>query len=51
MAWILREVFDYRNVQENKRETIKKMYDFVRENPQYLVKSISALNKAKDKIR
>ena len=52
MAWLLREVFDYREVPENrKQETIGKMYEFVRENPQYLVKSISALDRAKEKIK
>ena len=50
MAWLLRKVFDYRE-SENKRETINKMQEFVRENQQYLVKSISSLDKAKDKIR
>ena len=51
-AWILREVFDYKNVPETeKQETVKRMYKFVRENPRYLVKSISALEKEKDKIK
>ena len=52
MAWLLREVFDYRNFPETeKQETIQRMYKFVRENPQYLIKSISTLGKEKDKIK
>ena len=52
MAWLLREVFDYRDIPESKkRETIQKMYGCIRENPQYLVKSISALERAKDNIK
>ncbi len=51
MAWILRELFNYRQIPEDKKqETIQRMYEFVKENPRYLVKSISALEKAKDKI-
>jgi len=52
MAWLLREVFDYREAPENRRlEIIQRMYEFVRENPLYLVKSISALERARNKIR
>ncbi len=52
MAWLLREIFDYRDTPESERqEAIQKMYEFVRENPQYLVKSVSALERAKDKIK
>ena len=50
MAWLLREVFDYRE-SENKKETIHKMYDFVRDNLRYLRKSINALEKEKYEIR
>ena len=52
MAWLLREVFDYRSLPEKERhETIKRMYDFVRNNPQYLINSISTLEKKKSKLR
>ncbi len=52
MAWLLREIFDYREApQGKKQETIQKMYRFVRDNPRYLVKSVSALERAKDKIK
>jgi len=50
MAWLLREVFDYRT-SENKKETIHRMYEFVRDNPKYLITSISNLEKEKYKIR
>ena len=51
MAWLLREVFDYREIPvDKKQETIQRMYEFVRSNPLYLVKSISSLAKAKDRI-
>ena len=49
MAWLLREIFDYRN-SNNKKETIREMYNFVRNNPKYLVKSIPALERAKSKM-
>ena len=52
MAWMLRELFDYRNLSnEQKPEAIQKMYDLVRENPQYLIKSINALERSKEKLR
>ena len=52
MAWLLREIFDYREVLENKKQdTIQRMREFVRENPRYLINSISTLEKAKDKIK
>jgi len=50
MAWLLREVFDYRT-SKDKKETIRRMYDFVKQNPRYLVKSITALERSKDKIK
>ena len=50
MAWMLREVFDYQN-SEDKKGAIERMCGFVRDNPQYLIKSIPALEKAKDKIK
>jgi hypothetical protein len=52
LAWLLREVFDYRGVSENqKKETIRNMYSLVRENPNFLVYSINTLEKKKDKLR
>jgi len=52
MVWLLREVFDYRDLSdEQKPVAIKKMYDFLRDNSYLLVQSISALGKSKDKIR
>lgn len=50
MAWMLREIFDYRT-SENKGETIDKMYEFIKRNPKYLAKSISYLERAKDEIK
>jgi len=38
----LREVFDYRG-SKNKKECIKKMYNFVRNNPQMLIYSVKSL--------
>ena len=52
MAWMLREIFDYRSLSyEQKQEAMLDMYDFVRNNPQYLIKSISGLEKAKTSIK
>ncbi len=50
MAWLLREVFDFRN-SKDKKQTIYNMHEFVKKNPQYLVKSVSTLEKTKDKIK
>ncbi|MDO8460109.1 MAG: hypothetical protein Q7S74_03300 [Nanoarchaeota archaeon] len=50
MAWLLREIFDYRN-SEYKKETIHRMRKFVRENPIYLIKSITTLERYRDKIK
>src|SRR3989344_4651829 len=50
MVWLLREVFDYQNV-DNKKEIIERMYDFVRNNLRYLMNSISVMEKSKDKIK
>ena len=50
MAFLLREVFDYKNT-EDKKETINKLYEFIRNNPGYLVKSIKSLEKSKKKIK
>lgn len=52
MAWILREVFDYRNVSvENRRQTIEKMYEFIKSNPKCLAKSIGIMEKDKSRLR
>ncbi len=52
MAWMLRELFDYRTIsQEERKETINGLYDFLREQPQVLVQSISSMEKNKDKLR
>lgn len=49
LAWILREVFDYRN-QQDKRETINRMYAFIADNPRLMIKSIKALERVKGKL-
>ena len=36
---------------DTNEENIRKVYEFLRKNPKYLVKSISTLEKDKDKIR
>ncbi|MCK5283125.1 MAG: hypothetical protein KAK00_06970 [Nanoarchaeota archaeon] len=52
MAWMLRELFDYKQLSdEQKPEAIRALYNFVRENPNYLIKSISTMERTKDKIR
>ena len=52
LAWLLREVFDYRNIpQDQKMEAINRLYSFVRENPKNLIRSIATLNRNKDKLR
>ena len=52
MAWMLRELFDYRNLsQEQRKDAIYNLYSFIRDNPRYLVKSIDSMESAKDKLR
>lgn len=53
MAWMLRELFDYDSTEslENKRNTIKRLYDFLRDNPKLLGYSISRLEREKDKLK
>ena len=52
MAWLLKNCFDYSEKPvEDRKETINQMYDLVRNNPSYLVKSINSLESSKDKIR
>ena len=52
MAWLLREVFDYQTLTpDQKPEAINRLKRFIRAKPRILVKSISALEKAKVKLR
>ncbi len=51
LAWILREVFDYRkHPQDQRREVINNMYQFVADNPSLMIKSTRALERMKDKL-
>ena len=52
LAWILREVFDYKDIpKEKKKQTINSLYGFVRKDPILLAKSISTLEKSKEKLK
>ena len=52
IAWILRELFDYRNLpQEQRRDSISDLYDFIRDNPRVLTKSINAMERGKNRLR
>jgi hypothetical protein len=52
LAWMLREVFDYRQVStEDRSTTIDQMYDFVRDSPDLLFNSINKLQKRKNELR
>ena len=52
MAWMLRELFDYKTLpQEQRRGAIDGLYDFVKENPDVLTRSINFMEKTKDKLR
>jgi hypothetical protein len=52
LAWLLREVFNYRNVpEENKKDVIFAARKYVRENPQRLIDSIKTLDRKKERIR
>ena len=51
LAWILREVFDYRNVSKDERnQTVRNMYNLIEENPNLMINSIGTLEKMKDKL-
>jgi len=53
MSWLLREIFNYNleaDVSE-KRETIYKMRQFIRENPNVLIYSINTLERKREKLR
>jgi len=47
---LLREVFEYQN-SSDKKQTIKEAYSFVSKYPRYMLESISAMEKSRDKIR
>ena len=52
LAWILRELFEYRTVPEEKRnETIRELYSFIRKRPNILVRSITYLERNKDRLK
>ena len=52
LAWMLRELFNYREVsQKQKKEVIQRLYDFVRNDPSLFVKSISSLERNKEKLK
>ncbi len=52
IAWMLRELFDYRNlVQERRRDAIDGLYDFIRDDPRVLTKSVTSLERSKDSLR
>ena len=52
MAWMLREVFDYREaLPEKKQAIIHNMHDFVRDQPKLLFYSVANLEKRKDRLR
>ena len=52
MAWILREFFDYQNVnQKHKKRTIRNMHEFIRKNPTVLIKSIKTMKRDSEKLR
>ncbi|MEK6950238.1 MAG: hypothetical protein AABX13_00755, partial [Nanoarchaeota archaeon] len=51
MAWMLRELFDYRNVPPGeKQEAIKSLYQFIKDNPALLIKSVNFMERNKDKL-
>ena len=52
MAWMLREMFDYRTVTEDrKREAISGLYNFIKDNPRILIDSINSMERKKYKLR
>ena len=52
MAWMLRELFDYNILNEDqKRDAIYSLYEFLRDNPSVLIKSIKYMEKSKEKLR
>ena len=52
MAWMLRELFDYEILNENqKRDAIYSLYEFLRDNSSILKKSISYMEKNKERLK
>jgi len=52
MAWMLRELFDYRILpQERRRDAINNLYGFIKDYSRCLVSSIKTLEENKDKLR
>ncbi len=52
IAWLLREVYDYRKLgPDEKKSAIKDAYRLVSENPQLLVESISTLSRKVERLR
>ncbi len=52
MAWMLRELFDYKSLpQDQRKDSIEGLYDFIRDNPRILTMSINYLEKNKDALR
>src|SRR3989344_4724475 len=52
LAWILREIFDYKELnQEDKKQAIQAAYSLVRDNPGLLIYSLSTLEHEKDELR
>src|SRR3989344_2700005 len=52
LAWILREIFDYKELnQEDKKQAIQAAYSLVRDNPRLLIYSLSTLEHEKDELR
>ncbi|MEM7819270.1 MAG: hypothetical protein QXD48_00375 [Candidatus Aenigmatarchaeota archaeon] len=52
MAWMLRELFDYRTLPyEERKDAIDGLYDFVRNDSTILTRSIKYLERNRDKLR
>ncbi|MEM7816090.1 MAG: hypothetical protein QXN71_03155 [Candidatus Aenigmatarchaeota archaeon] len=52
MAWMLRELFDYRSLsEEQRRKAVYGLYDFLRDEPETLKKSIASMERNSDKLR
>ena len=52
MVWMLQNLFDYGNLYSGqKTEAVHNMYNFIRGNPNYLIRSISTLERQRDELR
>ncbi len=52
MAWVLRELFDYRTIpQEQRKNSINSLYSFIRDNPRVLINSIDSMERSKCKLK